>query len=102
MTWKPPKPPEGCVSTLEHERELTALAQLLADQAREMLKRGGIDSARGKELALASIRARKIAAGYSLEREAADHVNHLERQQRDLAGLPRNAFHEMRKPKKHP
>jgi hypothetical protein len=84
-------PPTGCQTAEQHEVELTKLATDLAAQADVMLKRGGIDAARGKELALASIRARKLAAELAQEREGWDHSREIMAHEREMAGVGRRA-----------
>ena len=64
------KPPTGCTDLEAHERDATALADKLQARALEMLARDGrIDVATGKELAIASVRARKLAAELAQIRE---------------------------------
>lgn len=66
-------------------------ANELAAAARVALAKGGIDAARGKELALASIRARKLAAELAQEREGWAHTREMMDHEREMAGVGRRS-----------
>lgn len=62
-------PPEGCCDLEHHEREATTLAETLQARATQWLQRDGrIDVATAKELALVSLKARKIASDLAARR----------------------------------
>lgn len=87
MSKASPPQPTGCREVDEHERELTELADKLQAQAVKLLETDlRIHIATGKELALASIRARKAAADLSLARAERDNDNALFDEYKRLRG----------------
>lgn len=95
--YKPPKPPPGCKSVIEWERELSSIAMDLFTRSRELLKQGDlprqddrIRTATAKELALAAIRATKLAAECASHRENDERTDWLVRQMHDMKGTGGN------------
>lgn len=80
--WSPPTPPEGCRSSTEYEKWLTAVVSYCEEQARKLA--GGVPGARGRpnysagikymELAL---KAARNAADLTQTRERREYVKHL-------------------------
>ena len=70
MNFKTFKPPPGCVSVEEHERELVKTAELLEVKARVLLESDAkLGLAYARDLSLAAIRARTQAAELAVRRE---------------------------------
>lgn len=89
--FKPSSPPEGCHHVETHERKLTELADLLDERAKAWLRDGEspILASRAKELALAAVRARKIASELALKRLEVDYGRWLVAERRALGGTRR-------------
>ena len=88
MTTKTPiTTPDGCASTLDCWRALTAMAELLESKARDLLTgdaRIGISA--GREAANVAVRARRAAAEIALASEQVQHSEWLMSEYKKLEG----------------
>jgi hypothetical protein len=102
-------PPRGCRTVETHERQLVALADQLEAQVAVLLApdKDGLVApmciSRAKEVALAAVRSRKIAADLALERERNQHLDWLIEQKKGMSGaagtarrMPLGALAEMK------
>jgi hypothetical protein len=81
-----PIAPQGCDTTLEHERDFTMLARDLEYAARQFIAKDVRDQSSVKEikdLAEVALRARRAAAELAEKRERRDRVNAREKRIRD-------------------
>lgn len=89
MTTKP-TPPKGCADLLEHERKLTALAELLETHAKALFDEATpgqrIGLATANQLAASAVNARRRAAELTKFREELDHDRYLVEQAKLLRG----------------